>query len=200
MAKFRNLVGQKFGRLTVIDRAENARCGRTMWRCKCECGNEIVAFGLNISRGATKSCGCLYEERAHRLSHTRLHRIWTGMKTRCTNPKHHEFHNYGGRGITVCDEWKNDFQSFYDWAISNGYADDLTIDRVDNNRGYSPENCRWITNNEQQNNRNCNRMITYNGKTQTLTKWADELGIKRVTLQARITRYNWNVDRALSTK
>lgn len=200
MAKLKDLTGHRFERLTVIERADNCKSGRSMWWCKCDCGKEICVIGQNLVRGSTKSCGCLYEERAHRKSDTRLYSIWSGMKTRCSNPHHHEFYNYGGRGIAVCAEWKENFAAFYDWAVTSGYSDSLTLDRKDNNKGYSPENCRWATKKEQQNNRNCNHLLTYNGKTQTIKQWADELGIKRVTLQGRIVRYHWDVEKALTTK
>ena len=121
------------------------------------------------------------------------------MKTRCTNPNHEAYHNYGGRGISICDEWMNDFQAFYDWAMANGYSDDLSIDRIDNDGNYCPENCRWATDKEQCNNQRSNHLITYNGKTQTIKQWAADLGIKRVTLQARLTRYHWDVEKALTT-
>lgn len=200
MAKLKDLTGQRFGRLTVIERAENAKCGRTMWNCKCDCGNEICVIGQNISSGRTKSCGCLYEAGKHRESHTRLYRIWSGMKTRCSNPKHHEFLNYGGKGISVCIEWEDNFQTFYEWAVGNGYADNLTLDRIDNSKNYCPENCRWATYKQQGNNRTQNHLITYNGKTQNITQWAEEFGINRVTLQARIVRYGWDIEKALTTK
>jgi hypothetical protein len=198
MPKANNLLGLRFCRLEVVSRAENDKHGKTMWVCKCDCGNEIVAAGQNLLRGRTKSCGCLYEERAHRKSGTRLYSIWQSMKCRCYNKNHFEFYNYGGKGISICDEWLNDFQSFYSWAIENGYADDLTIDRIDNNKGYFPHNCRWATYKEQANNKRTNHLITYNGKTQNIAQWAKELGIKRVTLQARITRYDWDLEKALS--
>ena len=200
MPRVHDLMGQNFGRLTVVGRAENDRHGKTRWVCQCECGNVLVANGLNLLKGRTKSCGCLNKERAHGKVDTRLHRIWTCMKTRCSNPSHEAYYRYGGRGILVCDEWSNNFMSFYDWAMANGYADDLTLDRIDNDKGYYPDNCRWATNDEQNNNRRDNHLITYKGKTQTIKKWADELGINRVTLQARITRFHWDIERAMTTK
>jgi hypothetical protein len=121
------------------------------------------------------------------------------MKTRCYNPASDAYDRYGGRGIKVCEDWKNSFVSFFDWAMSNGYADNLTLDRINNDGNYSPDNCRWSTKQEQNNNRRCNRMITYNGKTQNVAQWARELGIKRVTLQNRLNR-GWSVEKALSKK
>lgn len=200
MAKLRDLTGQRFTRLVVIERAENANCGRSMWRCRCDCGNEVCVIGQNLVRGRSRSCGCWFEDRKHMESHTRLYRIWTGMKTRCGNPKHHEYYNYGGKGISVCDEWKDSFQAFHEWATESGYADGLTIDRIDNEKNYCPENCRWATYKQQANNRTQNHLVTYNGKTQNIAQWAEELGINRVTLQARINRYGWDIEKAMTTK
>lgn len=130
---------------------------------------------------------------------TRLYRIWQMMKNRCHNPKTSRFPDYGGRGITVCDEWKDDFQAFHDWAMANGYEDHLTIDRKDNDKGYSPENCRWTTALVQGNNSRHNHMITHNDKTQSLSDWARELGFSFHTLSNRINRYGWTVERAFNT-
>lgn len=124
----------------------------------------------------------------HGLWNTRIYRIWQRMKTRCYNKNFQHFKDYGGRGIKVCDEWLNDFMAFYKWAVDNGYNDNLTIDRIDVNGNYEPNNCRWLTNDEQQNNKRNNILLTYNGKTQTITQWANELGIKRSQIQYRYYR------------
>lgn len=121
----------------------------------------------------------------YRLSNTKLHRTWTNMKQRCCNLQNPNFKDYGGRGITVCDEWKNDFKAFYDWSISHGYSDDLTIDRIDNDKGYSPDNCRWATMKEQTNNKRCNIFVNVNGKEMSLKEFAKESGIKYTTLYMR---------------
>jgi len=130
---------------------------------------------------------------------TRLYRIWLNMKNRCHNPKTPPFKNYGARGITVCDEWKDDFQAFHDWAMANGYADHLTIDRIDNDGNYCPENCRWTTPLVQGNNSRHNHMITYEGETHPLREWAKILGFTYPTLSNRINTYGWDVKRAFTT-
>ena len=131
---------------------------------------------------------------------TRLYRIWSKMKARCYNKKHNAFDRYGGSGIIVCKDWKNDFQSFKKWAIENGYSDELTIDRIDNNGNYEPNNCRWTTKKEQANNTCRNRLITYKGKTQTLAQWADSIGINKHTLHVRIDVRGWTIERAFEQK
>lgn len=124
----------------------------------------------------------------HGLANTKLYKSWQRMKVRCYNKNYSHYKDYGGRGIVVCDEWLHDVVSFYNWAIDNGYQEGLTLDRIDVNGNYEPGNCRWITNDEQQNNRRNNIKITYNGKTQTITQWANELGIKRDLIERRYHR------------
>jgi len=130
------------------------------------------------------------------MSRKRLYGIWYTMKTRCYKEKCINYKNYGGRGITVCNEWQSDFENFYNWALENGYVEGLSIDRIDNNKGYSPENCRWATRIEQANNQRSNHLITYNGKTQTLKQWADELKIPYTSLKSRINNYNFPIEKA----
>ena len=209
MSAFIDLTGQRFGRLTVIERAKDyvQPNGRhiVMWLCKCDCGNTCEVRSANLQRGATVSCGCFgKEQRAkanikHHKTNTKIYGVWSGMVQRCTNPKTINYHNYGGRGITVCDEWLHDFRAFYDWAMANGYKDDLTIDRIDSNGNYEPSNCRWATRTEQNNNTRRNHFITYNGKTQTLAQWAKEYNIPYKRLCERINQSHWNIEKALNT-
>lgn len=156
-----DLTGKKYGKLTVISQQGTDKNGQTLWLCLCECGKETVVLSSNLRRGKTKSCGCWRRENGiehaismtqHGQHNTRLYRIWNTMKNRCQNPNTHNYFRYGGRGITVCDEWQ-DFIPFYEWSMMNGYTETLTIDRIDNFKGYSPDNCRWVTMKEQHQNR-----------------------------------------------
>jgi hypothetical protein len=210
MGKLINLAGQKFGRLTVIKRAENNSFNRPRWICKCDCGNYSIVSSSHLKSNHTKSCGCLQKEIRilsninnkngviHGKHNTRLYRIYENMKQRCYNSNNKDYKNYGGRGITVCDEWKNDFMNFYNWAMENDYRDDLTIDRINNNGNYESNNCRWVTVKEQANNRRNNHFITYNGKTQSITKWSNELNLSKAMLYYRLN-HNWNIEKALIT-
>ena len=151
----KNLIGKRFGRWMVLERAENDRWGNARWLCRCDCGNTTVVTGRLLRRGESKSCGCARLEAItkHGSYKTRLYKTWRNMINRCTQPSTAHYELYGGRGITVCDEWSHDFLAFKDWALLHGYADNLTIDRLDNDKGYSPDNCRWATYSEQNSNR-----------------------------------------------
>lgn len=154
MSNLIDLTGQRFGRLTVVERHDLRR-----WKCICDCGNTTFSDGYQLRKGFTTSCGCYHaiacgnQHRTHGLTKTRVYRIFSKMKERCYKPSNDNYKYYGALGITICNEWLNDFKAFYDWAMSHGYADNLTIDRIDNTKGYSPDNCRWITIQEQQKNR-----------------------------------------------
>ena len=165
MNAIKDLTGMKFGRLTVV-RIESEHIP-VSWLCKCECGKEKIVRSGNLTSGNTRSCGCLRNELVAKASKAitkhgmakddlRLYRIWQNMRQRCNNPKHKDYRNWGSRGIRICAEW-DDFKAFYDWAMSNGYADNLTLDRINNDGNYEPSNCRWATMKEQQNNRRNNK-------------------------------------------
>lgn len=183
MSKIIDLTDMRFGRLTVISRALNDKYGRATWLCRCDCGEKCIISGHRLRRGNTVSCGCYKRDKCinqhtiHNLSSTRLYSIWVNMKQRCYNPKASRYERYGGRGITVCSEWINDFQAFHDWAIVNGYSDDLSIDRINNNSGYSPDNCRWVTIEKQAKNKTNNVNVTVHGVTHTIAEWAKISGV-----------------------
>lgn len=208
MGKFIDLTGRRFGRLTVIGKAESyvAPSGRkyTKWLCKCECGNEISVYSDNLRHGKTKSCGCFCKEymskiySKHGMARTRIYREWTGIKTRCNNPNDKRYKDYGGRGIVMCDEWKNSFEAFRDWAMANGYRDDLTIERKDVNGNYCPENCCWITLAEQERNRRDTlRVKDAKGNDVCAISIAEENGISAKTLHSRLSK-GWDLDKATS--
>ena len=166
MPKKNDLTGKRFGRLFVVGESGKNN-GSYVWECLCDCGNIIHVVGFDLSRGHTKSCGCLRKAKlteyniTHGLSHTRIHTIWCGMKERCQNTNATNYQHYGGKGISVCEEWLHDFKAFYDWAIKNGYEDDLTIDRKDSNGDYCPENCQWITQSENATRANNKRWAAF---------------------------------------
>lgn len=199
---YEDLTGRKFGKLTVIERAENAKNGRVRWLCKCECGNSIAVLSYSLKRGQTKSCGCLKHmsppNKTHGKSKTRIYRIRRAIITRCYNSNHEQYKDYGGRGVSVCDEWRNSFTAFYEWAMANGYTDELSIDRKDNSGNYEPSNCCWVTRKEQANNRRSNHLITYNGKMQTIAQLADEIGMDSNALRSRIN-IGWDIEKAINT-
>ena len=200
MGIFHDLTGQRFGQLLVIERAEDKTTGskpKTMWRCLCDCGKETVVWGSSLTQGTTVSCGC--KKRKHGFANKeRLYETWQNMKRRCNNPRNNRYKQYGARGIKVCAEWEHDYVAFRNWAMSNGYADDLTIARIDVDKGYSPNNCRWVGAKIQANNMTRNRFITFRGKTMTLSQWAEELGLSYGVINHRIQR-GWDMDRIANT-
>jgi len=194
MFRVRDITGQKFNRLTAIRRVGYNQSHESMWECKCDCGNGVTVRLKSLVKGRTKSCGCYQREevsdrmKTHGLSDCRLHEIWTHMRRRCREPNHHAYDQYGARGIKVCEEWNINFQSFYDWAMTNGYSDDLTLDRKDNDGNYEPGNCRWATMIEQQNNKSTNVALTINGIPKTIAEWSRETGIGYSTIRERRRR------------
>lgn len=192
-------VGDVVGKLTVLRQANNARlCGNRKWECICECGKITIVDDSKLKVGHTKSCGCLRSEVTTRIKtkhggrHTRLYAIWCDMKTRCNNSRRMRYKDYGGKGISICDEWR-DFGNFRKWALSNGYRDDLTIDRIDCAKGYYPNNCRWANALTQANNTSRNIYLTYHNETHTLSEWARMLNVNYGALKKRYDM-GWNIE------
>lgn len=202
MSKLIDITGNKYGKLTVICREANTNEGASTWRCQCECGNTVVVRGANLRKGTTKSCGCLSkmvcQKRAkHNMVGTRLYNIWGNMKARCCRKTQPSYNYYGGRGIKICDEWKNSFENFLKWALSNGYTDSMTIERIDVNGDYCPENCKWSTPSEQAKNRRSNILINYNGETHCLSEWCEIYGKDYYLVRDRIKKDKWDFSRAM---
>lgn len=190
MSRALNLVGKRFGRLTVIKRLNKNKWGEYPWLCKCDCGNETIGMSWRMRNGDKQSCGCLQKEAIakvstrHNLYGIRLHTTWRHMKERCNNPNSTDYHNYGGRGITYYQEWE-EFKPFYEWAMKNGYKDDLTIDRIDVNGNYEPSNCRWVSRKKQGRNKRDTIRITIDGVTKTIPEWSEKTGVQEGTLRWR---------------
>lgn len=199
MAKI-EMTGLRFGRLTVLKDSGRRKDRKIVWTCACDCGKTVDVIGTSLRSGLTQSCGCLKQEviTKHGESGTKLYSHWEGIIDRTTNSNNSRSHRYMERGITVCDEWR-EYQNFSKWAKENGYSEELSLDRINNDGNYEPNNCRWVDMKTQGNNRSTNNNIEFDGKTQTLTQWAEELGINKSTLSKRIHR-GWSVERALTTK
>lgn len=204
MGNYIDIVGNRYGKLTVIKRVENSKHGDTRFLCCCDCGNKKVVSSKELRNGRVQSCGCLKKNKSvtwrttHGLTDSRIHHIWSAMKQRCYNENNSAYNRYGGRGITVCDEWKNDFVAFYNWATSAGYNDNLTIDRVDPNGNYCPENCRWISQSAQCVNKANTLRLEYKGESHTINEWAKILGMSPVTIRSRYYVRHWPVEEILS--
>lgn len=200
------LAGKRFGRLVALYPNGRDHKGHVIWHCRCDCGNECDVPSRYLTGRNTTSCGCYGREQQrkavtiHGDSYTRLYRVYSGMLKRCRTPNTHEYENYGGRGVTVCEEWQS-YEGFRDWAMANGYDPDAkhgkcTLDRIDTNKGYSPDNCRWVSMKTQERNKRNNVNITYKGETHCITEWAEIVGLKSHTIRDRLKR-GWCVEDAL---
>lgn len=195
------MIGKKFGRLKVIEEIPERKNGGKVYKCLCDCGNYTDVRGSFLRNGKTKSCGCLMIDTntKHGKYGTRIYNIYYGIIQRCynTNDKDH-YPRYGGRGIKVCDEWLNDFMKFYNWAMDNGYNDNSTIDRINNNGNYEPNNCRWVTTYEQNKNRSNSILVHYKNETKSITEWIKELKltIPYITINKRLLKYGYSVEEA----
>ena len=204
-----DLTNKKFNRLLVVRQAPHKN-NKVMWECLCDCGNTVYVTSHSLIAATTKSCGCYTKDRIkdkntiHGQAKTKLYSVWKNIRRRCYNTNDKSYNRYGGRGIGVCEEWKDSFQSFYDWAYANGYDNnakygECTLDRIDTNGDYCPANCRWVSLKEQANNRQSNVLITYNGKTDTMSNWAREIEIEYTCLFSRIHDLHWSIEKALTT-
>lgn len=202
MGVFVDLTGRKFNRLKVLGFSHRNKQRNSMWICKCECGSKIIARGSDLLNGHSTSCGCIKKSllsklrKKHGLTGTRIYEIWKHLIRRSTKEQDRRYKDYGARGITVCNEWKRSFIAFYEWAVDNGYRENLTIDRIDNNKGYNPSNCRWATPVQQARNKRNNHYITLNGETHCISEWAEKLGISQYTISRRL-RSGWSEERSL---
>lgn len=189
-----DLTGMRFGRLTVIREDEKSKNGDCRWLCHCDCGEYKIIYGTALKRGLTNSCGCLNREliikrnTVHGWRKTLIYGIWAAIKRRCFNKNTKTYGYYGARGITMCDEWRNNFLAFRDWALVNGYNEGLTIDRIDVNGNYEPSNCRWVTQKEQANNQRPRKSRYFNGCRVNVSKIAREHGLSESTLHGRLRR------------
>ena len=187
-----DITGKQFGYLTVIERDYSATDKRnSKWICKCKCGNVTSVYRCFLISGHTQSCGCKRYDRHNNvngLSTSHIYSVWSSMNARCNSTKKKNFNYYKGKGIIVCEEWKNSFLSFYDWSMAHGYSVGMSIDRIDNSKGYYPENCRWVNLSDQQWNKSNNVKIIYNGETQSLAKVCADIGFPRGTAYRRYQR------------
>lgn len=204
-----NLAGKRFTSLTAIRRVENNKFGQVVWECKCDCGKTVLVPSGKLKSGSTKSCGCysrnLFKERAktHGCSGNRLYTVWAGVLRRCSNPNTKEYCRYGGRGIKVCEAWK-EYANFKTWAEIQGYDADAPrgkymVERIDNNGHYEPSNCKLATNKEQARNKRSNRIVLYNGKAMCLAEAAEQAGLPYYLVSERIIRLGWSDHAALNT-
>ena len=196
---FKDLTNQKFGRLTAIKRVDDEKNGKVQWLCQCDCGRQCIVRAQDLTKRHTTSCGCYYKEvhTKHGKSKDRLYSIWNGMRHRVTDDKHISYASYGGRGIKMCQEWFEDFEQFYVWAIESGYKEELTIDRIDVDGDYEPNNCRWVTTKEQSFNKRNTVTVHYNDKEYTVADISSLTGLKPPTIYQRIKR-GWSAKEIFS--
>lgn len=199
MGKFIPMIGQKFHRLVVLSDAPKTHDGRRRYNCLCDCGKRCVTLGYLLRAGETRSCGCYLRERItkHGLHNSSTWKSWNHMQQRCENPKNDNFPRYGGRGITRCKRWREFTNFLADMGLKP--SPKHSLERIDNTKGYSPENCRWATHAEQMSNTSWNRKLTLNGKTQTVAQWERELGFTKSTIYSRINGLGWTLEQALTT-
>jgi hypothetical protein len=206
MARGKDITNMKFSNLLVVKKLYvlNKR-DKKMWLCICDCGKETTAYSSDLFRGYKKSCGCLKVSRMiemstkHGLKKHSLYIAWINMRERCRRKNLSQYKDYGGRGIKICDEWRNDFMAFYNWSIANGWKKGLTIDRIDNNGHYDPSNCRFVDRITQCRNQRSNVLITYGGRTLCVSEWASILGLSGSTLRNRISILKWDLNKAFTT-
>lgn len=204
MSASRDLIGKRFGNLVVTRKLKVNSHRETEWLCICDCGNEYISTSNRLTTGKTTQCReCSFKQIAvsntkHGCEPKRLWQTYQNMKTRCNNENYILYSRYGGRGIKVCDEWERSFSSFKEWAFKSGYSDELTLDRIDNDKGYSPENCKWSTVREQANNRHTNRILVLNGVSDTMANWSRKINIPYWVIQERLDRKGWSEERALT--
>lgn len=212
MTASKDITGERFGRLVATKRLQSGTNGGARWLCLCDCGSETSTYLSNLASGRTASCGCYNNEcrserkRVHGATGSRmeqgkrraslLYGVWSSMRGRCNNPTDSSYERYGGRGIAVCLAW-DDFRVFEEWALTSGYSHSLSIDRIDNDGPYSPDNCRWATAKTQCRNRRVTPRMTYRGKTASVAEFAEEYGIPYDTLRQRVGRYGWSAERAI---
>lgn len=202
IGRVKDLTGQRFGRLTVLYLLPERKNKKAVWKCRCDCGNETSVVGYRLTTGVTQSCGCYQTEcmrkngarsATHGNSKSRLYKMWQSMKGRCNNQNNPKYPMYGARGISVCEEWL-DFGNFFQWAMNNGYDPDApknacTIDRIDNDKGYFPENCRFADACVQDNNRRNNTTIFFNGESHTIAEWSRITGISKYKISYRYRQH-----------
>lgn len=182
------LIGERFGKVLVLEKTTKREHRHIVYKCICDCGNITFVSGNKLKQGNTKSCGCLKKINhyaIHHKSNTRLYSTWSSIKKKCYCKSNKDYKYYGGRDIKICNEWRDSFQAFYDWAMNNGYQENLTIDRIDVNGNYESTNCRWVDMKTQNNNQRKNVRLTYNNKTMTISEWSEYLNLPRSTISWR---------------